>query len=84
MNHSNYSLFDLITLFLGGIFTGILGIFYLASKKKYVTREEIIELVEEIEQYTLEQVLETIELIESENENENKLLNTKHNDKRYN
>ena len=61
-----------LLLFLGGILLGGGGVFYALKRKKYITYYEALELAEEIEQCTLEQVLETLNLVE-----EQKIINNR-------
>ena len=61
------SISDLILAFLSGAFLSGLGVGYFFTKRRYMTRHEVLELLAEVEECTLEQVLETIELIENQN-----------------
>ena len=66
-----YPLSYSILSFFSGIALGIFGTIYIQNRKKYITYPQALELAAEIEESTLEQVLETLDLIENQKTNQN-------------
>ena len=64
-----YPLYISALSFFGGIVLGAIGTVYVQNRKKYITYPQALELAAEIEESTLEQVLETLDLIDNQKTN---------------